>query len=769
MRTPSDLHEYQQRAVEFQCSRPASALWLDPGLGKTATTLTSVNYLMQVGHLRAVLVVAPIRVCRLVWRQESVKWLHTKDMTFSMVMGTRDQRTRALMQDRQVFLINYENLGWLAEALHTYYIKKDRPLPFDGIVFDEISKCFPAGTPITTEDSAIAIDKLKIGDKVMTHLGLRSVVDVMRNQSVDMVSIHLANGTTLQCTSDHPILLNEEWVAAGNLVKGDMLYGTLDTSIRSGGLRNLRSYLLETKRRSVHLFKTMFGSVEDARPLGQRTDHQRRYQGVTEASGSAWGVEQGSGVVGRDASTNERESQEAGSFSSDRRERNWWVMGRELIANCFTRAIRSGTHLQDAVSSTGIPDSLQDRLRRPNEQNSYRGAGRISCHDIGETKGLEKTRVLGKIRVESVVHHERTNSVDVWNITVEEAETYFAGGVLVHNCKNSSTDRVKSLRKILHHIKWTTGLTGTPASNGYKDLHGQFLVLDQGQRLGTSKTAFRTRFYHKVGPFKEVAFDDTETTIKNLIGDMTLEMSAVDYLTMPDLIINDVMVEMEPDVRLKYDKMERDFFLRLDSGAEKEMFNQASLTNSCLQYSNGAIYPVAGDSTWEKVHDQKLDALEDILEECQGKPVLLWYAYRSDAERIMARFKDYRPINLTECKTEMALKVAMQRWQDGDCKLMVSHPLSAGHGVDGLQNACHTMVWFGLNWSLDSYLQANARLHRQGQQHPVVCHRIMCKDTLDQAQSLALDNKADDQTSLRNAVRSYRENKVTNSLITVKE
>ena len=470
MRTPDQLHAYQQKAVEFQCSRPASALWLDPGLGKTATTLTSVNYLLQVQHLRAVLVVAPIRVCRLVWRQEAVKWLHTKDMTFSMVMGTRDQRTRALMQDKQVFLINYENLGWLAEALHTYYIKKDRPLPFDGIVFDEISKC-----------------------------------------------------------------------------------------------------------------------------------------------------------------------------------------------------------------------------------------------------------------------------------------------------KNSSTDRVKSLRKILPHIKWTTGLTGTPASNGYKDLHGQFLVLDQGQRLGTSKTAFRTRFYHKVGPFKEVAFDDTETTIKNLIGDMTLEMSAADYLTMPDLIINDVMVEMAPDIRTKYEKMERDFFLRLDSGAEKEMFNQASLTNSCLQYSNGAIYPVAGMPLWEPIHDQKLDALEEILDECDGKPVLLSYAYRSDAERIMTRFKDHKPINLTECKTEHALKVAMHKWQNGECRLMIGHPASMGHGVDGLQNTCHTLVWFGLNWSLDLYTQFNMRIHRQGQGHPVICHRILCKDTLDQAQVLALDQKANDQTSLRNAVKSYREIKQNNS------
>jgi SNF2 family DNA or RNA helicase len=139
MRTPSDLHAYQQKAVEFQCSRPASALWLDPGLGKTAATLTSVNYLLQVQHLRAVLVVAPIRVCRLVWRQEAARWSHTQDMTFGMVMGTRDQRTRSLLQDKNVFLINYENLGWLAEALHTYYIKKGKPLPFDGVVFEHPS------------------------------------------------------------------------------------------------------------------------------------------------------------------------------------------------------------------------------------------------------------------------------------------------------------------------------------------------------------------------------------------------------------------------------------------------------------------------------------------------------------------------------------------------------------------------------------------------------------------------------------------------------
>ena len=469
MLTANQLFPYQQKAVNFQCTRPHSALWLDMGLGKTAVTLTSIEYLLRSNYLKGVVIVAPIRVCRLVWRQEAVKWEHTKHLRFSMVTGTKDQRTRALLRDADIYLINYENLGWMADALDTYVISKGKEMPFDGIVYDEISKC-----------------------------------------------------------------------------------------------------------------------------------------------------------------------------------------------------------------------------------------------------------------------------------------------------KNSSTQRVKSLRKVLPHFKWRTGLTGTPASNGYKDLHGQYLVLDSGQRLGTSKTQFKHKFYRKEGPFKEVPYADTEETIKHLIGDMTLEMSAADYNPLPDLIVNDVTVELPDDLRAKYEKMEKDFFLQLDSGTEVEMFNQASLTNKCLQFSNGAMYPVAGMPLWEAIHDLKLDALEDILEEAAGKPVLCSYAYRSDAERIMKRFqKDYRPINLTECKSEKSLMDAMDRWQTGDCPLMIGHPASMGHGIDGLQRNGGSLVWFGLNWSLDLYDQFNARIRRQGRgDAPVLCHRILTLDTLDQAQALALDEKAVTQDSLRNAVKEYRRQKV---------
>ena len=140
MLTPDQLHEYQKRMVDFQCSHPETAIWADMGLGKTIVTLTSVAHLINARFIKAVIIVAPIRVCRLVWRQESKKWAHTEKLRFSMVMGTRDQRTRALLKEADVYLTNFENLGWLSETLHTYFISKKRDMPFDGAVWDELSK-----------------------------------------------------------------------------------------------------------------------------------------------------------------------------------------------------------------------------------------------------------------------------------------------------------------------------------------------------------------------------------------------------------------------------------------------------------------------------------------------------------------------------------------------------------------------------------------------------------------------------------------------------
>lgn len=756
--TPAQLHGYQQKAVQFQCTHPSSMLWLDMGLGKTAITLTSLAHLLSTGFLRGVVIVAPIRVCRLVWRQEAAKWTHTKGLRFGMLTGTKDQRTRALLRPADVWLINYENLGWLAETLHTYYVSKGRPAPFNGLVWDEISKCFAAGTQITTENSTIAIDKLNVGDMVMTHLGLRRVTDVMCRTSRDMVSVNLSNGQSIHCTQDHPFLLDGRWEAAGNLKEGDFLYGAPHSEVRTGGVFDMRNALLEAQGGANDLLKGVLGQVENARPLGEEPDNQWRYQGASATQGPARCLEQGDTLVRGRALEDERVSQESEPRSPQRWERYGRVACGKPAEDGSTGSFCAGVRVQDAVSPTGLSDPLQTRLRRSGSETGDRGSRSITPHRVGETKGLEKADILGKVRVDSVVRHEQGGDVDVWNISVEEAETYFAGGVLVHNCKNSTTQRVKSIMKILDHFQWITGLTGTPASNGYQDLHGQFLVVDRGQRLGVSKTKFMTEWYRKPaeGSRKVIPYKDTEDRIKQLIGDITLEMSAEDYNPLPDLMVNNIEVEMPEGLRAKYDAMEKDFFLQLDNGQTKEVFNQASLTNACLQFSNGAVYPVAGMPLWEPVHELKLDALEELIEEANGQPVLCAYAYRSDAERIMKRFAHLNPVNLTECKTEGALHDAMARWANGSLPLMIGHPASMGHGVDGLQKRGHIIVWFGLTWSLDLYEQMNARLRRQGQGVPVICHRIMMRDTLDQAQAIALDDKATTQQSLRNAVKEYR-------------
>ena len=381
-----------------------------------------------------------------------------------------------------------------------------------------------------------------------------------------------------------------------------------------------------------------------------------------------------------------------------------------------------------------------------------------ACNYFGRAYGFQ---VVGLQGISTVTEAGLADMAKLVDFIKKNRDLPFSGIVWdeISKMKNSATNRVKAYRKISDKFDWTTGLTGTPASNGYKDLHGQFLVVDRGERLGTSKTAFRTRFYRKIGPYKEVAYEDTEDTIKKLIGDITLEMSAEDYNPLPDLIVNDIEIEMPDVLRNQYEKLEKEFFVVLDSGKEVEAFNQAALTNKCLQFSNGAMYPVAGMPLWEPVHDMKLDALEDIIDEANGSPILCAYAYRSDAERIMTRFKSLRPINLTECKSEQSLTNAMHRWKTGDCSLMIGHPASMGHGIDGLQKNGHILVWYGLNWSLDLYEQFNARVRRQGQGAPVMCHRILMQRTLDQAQAMALDEKATTQAGLRNAVKQYRKSK----------
>lgn len=454
--SPWDFHDYQNDGVRHMMEHPASMFWLDVGLGKTSISLTGILERLERCLSPGTLVIAPKRVCRMVWRQEAKKWTHTRGLTFQLVQGNRQQRHYALRRPADVHLVNYENLQWLVDELNAVWLSRGQYFPWTTVVYDEV-------------------DKLK----------------------------------------------------------------------------------------------------------------------------------------------------------------------------------------------------------------------------------------------------------------------------------DSTSKRSRAMQEILPYFRYRIGLTGTPASEGYMDLFGQYLVVDGGQRLGTSLTGYQKKFFRQDG-FKWRPLPGAEEQIKALIGDITFQMSA---RFTPDPIINDVYVDLPPKARAAYDRLEKEFFLEFDSGVTVDLDNEGSLLNKCLQAANGQPYVEPGSGRWEKLHDAKLDALADIVSESNGQPILVGYQFRSDLARIQERFPEavYLGGNLSEAE-ECDIQ---QRWDEGRINILVGHPASMGHGLN-LQRGGHIAVWFGLNWSRRLYLQFIGRLDRQGQEHTVVIHRLLARDTADEIQRLTLASKEEAETDLKETISQYR-------------
>lgn len=487
--SPHQLHNFQKECVLHQLDNPDSMLWLQMGLGKTIITLTSIVDRMRAGQVQKTLIFGPLRVIQSVWGREAVKWEHTKHLRFSVLHGQKDKRTRALFSDADIFTCNYENMNWLAETLDHYYLSQGRPLPFQMVVYDEISM--------------------------------------------------LKNSTSKRM---------------------------------SGGKRTRKD---------------------------------------------AWG-------------------------------------------------------------------------------NEY------------EVK------------------------LTAW-------------------------------RKMIDQFQYRTGLTGTPASNGYLDLHGQYLAVDGGKRLGAYVTHFKDSYFTSdYNGWKYTPTELGKQWIEHHISDITKRMDARDYLDLPPVKTVNMMVDLPPAARKAYDEVEADLFTKLDSGQEIELFNKSSVSNKTLQFCNGTPY-INDTGVWEKLHDAKMDALEEVLEEAQGQPVLCSYSFIADAERIMTRFKKYKPVNLTKEHSNRTQEI-INEWNAGKIKLLIGHPRSMGHGIDGLQESGSIIVWFGINWSLELYDQMNGRLDRQGQTSPVSVIRILCRDTIDLAVADAIERKTDDQSGLKSAISRYRKGITNNDL-----
>lgn len=311
--------------------------------------------------------------------------------------------------------------------------------------------------------------------------------------------------------------------------------------------------------------------------------------------------------------------------------------------------------------------------------------------------------------------------------------------------KSASAKRFKSLLKVRPKVKRIVGLTGTPSSNGLMDLWAEFRILDMGERLGRYITHYRNNFFVPDKRNQQMIFSykprpGAEDAIYRLISDITISMKSADFLKMPKCIMNEVEVKLSENEWSVYNTLRQEMVVSLED-EEIDAANAAALSGKLLQMANGSIYNE--EKSVFHIHDRKLDALEDLIEGSNGKPVLVAYWYNHDLERIKKRFK------VREIKTSKDIR----DWNNGEIPIAVIHPASAGHGLN-LQSGGSTLIWFGLTWSLELYQQTNARLYRQGQNDTVVIHHIIAKDTIDEDVMKALRLKEKTQTNLIDAVKA---------------
>ena len=315
--------------------------------------------------------------------------------------------------------------------------------------------------------------------------------------------------------------------------------------------------------------------------------------------------------------------------------------------------------------------------------------------------------------------------------------------------KNPQAKRFRALRKVMPRVNRVVGLTGTPSPNGLMDLWAQIYLLDRGERLGRTLGAYRERYFRPGARngyvvYKWEPVKGAEKQIRDRIGDICVSMSAADYLTLPRRIDNVIHVPLTKKELAAYKKMEEEQLLELEGDDAVIALSAAAVMTKLLQIANGCVYTAAG--AVEKIHEAKAEALAEIVDTTDS-PVLVFYSYRHDLGAIQAAVPGARILDGPKDIAD---------WNEGRIRVLLAHPASVGYGLN-LQEGGHTIVWYGLTWSLELYQQANARLHRQGQEKPVIVHHLIAEGTVDEQVMRALQHKDTSQAALLAALKERRD------------
>lgn len=368
---------------------------------------------------------------------------------------------------------------------------------------------------------------------------------------------------------------------------------------------------------------------------------------------------------------------------------------------------------------------------------------------VSKILGTPRQRRLALAQDADVYVINRENVVWLTNELSSIGNGWFFDMVVIDELssfKSPKAQRFRALKKYISRSTRVVGLTGTPAPNGLIDLWSQIYLIDGGERLGRTVTGYRERYFvpnqrNQTTIFNYKPKEDAEKAILQKISDICISMKAEDWLEMPERIDSVVSVKMTPEQLSDYEEFERNAYMQFAEG-EVTAATAAALTNKLLQYSNGAMYMSTGEYT--KTNDRKLDALAELIDTSNGKPILCFYSFKHDLERIQAKFEFAKKLESSD---------DIEDWNNGEIPLLLAHPAGAGHGLN-LQAGGSIIVWFGLTWSLELYQQANARLYRQGQEQTVIIHHLITEKTCDEKVLQSLQGKADVQKNVIEALKA---------------
>lgn len=370
---------------------------------------------------------------------------------------------------------------------------------------------------------------------------------------------------------------------------------------------------------------------------------------------------------------------------------------------------------------------------------------------ISIVMGTEKQRTAA-LQEEADIYVTNRDNV-VWLVKGYTKKTWPFDTVVIDESssfKSNTSKRFKAMRAVRPCIRHIILLTGTPSPNGLEDLWAQIFLLDMGERLGKTLTSYRRQYFspgrgngHIV--YNWVPHKGARQMITDRISDICISMKASDYLELPMLIDAGMNIRLSTDEMRRYRTFEREQLLSLE-GTEIEALTAAALANKLMQFTGGAVYDTEHD--WHEVSDSKLEALKDLVETA-GEPVLVYYSYKHEKERILRDLKELGPVTFDGDPDTLA------NWNRGLIRVLLCHPASVAYGLN-MQAGGRIIVWYSPTWNLELYQQANARLYRQGQQKPVLLYRLVAQDTIDTRVVAALEGKAGVQDALLEQIKAMR-------------